>query len=365
MSLRDAEAFVSSLVVDDSILADDSSCEPATASMALAPLEELPEPNRRTLSATCLSVWFHVLLLAAFAAIRWSIVAEPPRQALAAIVSADDDVHSVTETEISVADDEEAAASGAESALAVQAEVSHEHTIANVSDLSATSFLQTGTPSDWMTAEVNIVGLGRSKANGSGTGKDGDGKASGGDGNGRGSFFGVDITGDKVVYIIDGSNSMIEAFKSPERTRLGRVKKELAASIRSLADDQEWYVVFFNSDAFPIPAERYLTTEEQERETYLQWVQNFVPGGGTNPIPAIQGTLQKLEPDVVFLLTDGEFPPQVIPIVDELNEAETVIHTIGLGDAASIRSTPSLSTRVLMELAVRNNGEAKFIPDAR
>lgn len=365
MSLVDAEAFVSSLVIDDSVVTDDPSVERVTTSVKLDLSEELPEPDRRTLSATCLSIWFHVLLLAAFATIHWTTVAEPPRQAFASIVSADDVEHSVTETEISVADDEEAAASGAESKLAVQAVVSHEQTIANVNDLSAESFLQTGTPSDWMTAEVSIAGLGRSKANGSGTGEDGDGKASGGDGNGRGSFFGVDITGDKVVYIIDGSNSMIEAFKSPERTRLGRVKKELAASIRSLADDQEWYVVFFNSDAFPIPADRYLTTEEDERETYLQWVQNFVPGGGTNPIPAIQGTLQKLEPDVVFLLTDGEFPPQVIPIVDDLNKAETVIHTIGLGDAASIRSTPSLATRVLTELAIRNNGEAKFIPDAR
>lgn len=287
----------------------------------------------------------------AFAAIRWSVAGESLRPVTASLVETETPLELTQTRELDLVTSDQSAAT--ESILPTVT-TSESATLKEPVALAAAPLLTSNLPTDWMTTEVGDL----AGANEGGEPGEGDGG-----GSGDGSFFGINISGKRVCYILDGSASMVEAFRRPERTRLGRVKRELIASIRSLSEDQKWFVVFFNSIAHPLPADKFISTDPDERDVYLAWIDRFQPGGGTNPIPAIRGTLSTLQPDVVFLLTDGEFSPQVIPIVDELNTSGVTIHTVGLGDATEVRDRPSLATRVLIELANRNKGSAKFIPD--
>jgi len=61
-----------------------------------------------------------------------------------------------------------------------------------------------------------------------------------------------------------------------------------------------------------------------------------------------------LKPDVVFLLSDGDIPPETRAIVTRENK-RSVIHTIALGS--------NKGAVVMKQIAAENKGEFKFIPD--
>src|SRR4029077_18740700 len=151
--------------------------------------------------------------------------------------------------------------------------------------------------------------------------------------NGSGSqFFELEPAGTKCVYVIGGSGSMTEPH-SEARTRLERVKIELGRSIGGLPDEMEFFVIFFNRLAVPMPAEKLQPATLANKTKYLDWCAKVRGGGGTDPRAALKRALE-LQPDVIYLLTDGVFDYDVAGEVTKLNTRGVSIHTFCFGDAA-------------------------------
>lgn len=172
-------------------------------------------------------------------------------------------------------------------------------------------------------------------------------------GNGSGSqFFELETAGTKFVYVLDGSGSMTEPH-SEARTRLERVKIELIRSIGGLPEQMEFFVIFFNRFSVPMPAEKLQPASLANKRKYLEWCMKVKGGGGTDPRAALKQALD-LQPDVIYLLTDGVFDDDAVAEVTRQNTRGVSIHTFCFGDAAG--------ENLLKNIADKNNGTYKFVP---
>ena len=190
-------------------------------------------------------------------------------------------------------------------------------------------------------------------------GKGGSGKGRGG-GKGDGSatrastdFFGIGGYGQTFVYVVDCSDSM------NDRGKFERARYELLRSIDQLGSEQKYYVIFYNSGAFPMDAEKpeFATPDNKAKTT--EWVSLVEPTGGTNPLPALMMALE-FQPDAVFFLSDGQFDPGTIQVLRSRNTQNlrmktrrVPIHTIAFLDRFA---------EGLMRMIARDSGgEYKFV----
>lgn len=196
----------------------------------------------------------------------------------------------------------------------------------------------------------------------------GSGDGTAGSGQGETSFFGMGGSGRRFVYVFDRSASMnakitrySEGFAS-QVSPLEAAKRELVKSLNSLAEDLSFQIIFYNH--FPITfggegtkAQLYAATEENKANARA--FVEAVPGDGTTDhISALRAALQ-FDPDVIFVLTDGEYkddprPRDVRSIAALCNRKNTVINVIHL-TAKPRPGTP------LIDLANRTGGKHIFI----
>ncbi|WP_437204609.1 vWA domain-containing protein [Planctomicrobium sp. SH664] len=214
--------------------------------------------------------------------------------------------------------------------------------------LASRSALATG-------ALTQKVGPGTSRGNGQGTADfgRGDGKEGNGFGNGSGSdFFGVKGVGNNVVFVVDASRSMYYPHPGPAVNRFGRVKLELLRTISQMTESQRFFIIFFNDQPLPMPAERLMEATLSSKKRYLEWMVNVPAAKGTIPDGALLLAL-RLRPDVIYFLTDGNFEKRVVRSITEANLGRVPIHTIGFGD--------DVGEEHLREIATLNSGRYKFI----
>jgi hypothetical protein len=200
-----------------------------------------------------------------------------------------------------------------------------------------------------MTASALGIRRGKGLATGGGFGNGiGDGT---GDGSGS-HFFDLNSDGTKIVFVLDGSGSMTEPH-SEARSKLERVKIELFRSILNMPDEMEFYVIFFNRISVPMKASALQPATPENKRKHLEWVAKVQGGGGTDPRDALKLAFD-LEPDVIYLLTDGVFDPKVAKDVAQRNTRGVAVHTICFG---------STSGEVLLQdIARKNHGTYKFVP---
>jgi hypothetical protein len=200
------------------------------------------------------------------------------------------------------------------------------------------------------TGKGSRVGRGRADQGGHGTG------AGSGVGPGSGpGFFGITPPpASRVVFVVDNSRSMNHPHESDFKTRFRRVKFELVKCIVELKPSQSFYVVFFSNETLPMPGTSLQSAHPLVRDPYLKWIGEANPGGGpTDPRNALKLALQ-LEPDVICLLTDGEFARGVNRQLETLRQDRTQIHTFAIGD--------TLGEEILKVIAANNRGEYRFVP---
>jgi hypothetical protein len=189
-----------------------------------------------------------------------------------------------------------------------------------------------------------IAGQGRGGDNGAG-----EGAAEGG------VFFGLTTEGRRVVYVVDASRSMNHPHPGPMKTRFGRVKLELVRSIGAMRPEQEFFIVYFNDQAWPMPATSMKLAIPSAQQRYLRWAVEAKASGKTDPEQALLMALS-LQPDVVYFLTDGAFKPRVVDRVRTANQRlQIAIHTIGFGDDEG--------APLLEDIATHSGGTYQFIPD--
>jgi hypothetical protein len=188
-----------------------------------------------------------------------------------------------------------------------------------------------------------------------GEGGGGHGTGSGhGDGAGSG-FFGTGSTAQSVVFVVDASSSMNTSHDSEAKTRFGKLKLELLHSIRRMNKDLSFFIFFFNNDAIPMPADSLQPATPEAQKKYLEWVASMRAGGSTDPRTALVAAL-KLRPDVIYLLTDGDFDPLIRRDLRKLKQKDVVINTIGFG------SDSKKAENILKTVASANRGTYHFVP---
>ncbi|MCA9016413.1 MAG: VWA domain-containing protein [Planctomycetaceae bacterium] len=179
-----------------------------------------------------------------------------------------------------------------------------------------------------------------------------------GNGAGNGDFFGLNPQSKRIVYVVDSSKSMNFPHESVGKTRLGRVKLELAKAIVSMDENQEFFVIFFSDYAIPMPARKLQPATPEAKEKFLSWVAK-VPGiGTTEPLEALLLAL-RLQPDTIYFLTDGQFSPSIVKAFNNVAaktraRQNVIVNGICLGNREG--------ERLIRELAEQNSGSYTFIP---
>lgn len=186
------------------------------------------------------------------------------------------------------------------------------------------------------------------------------------------NFFGLEATGNIFCFVVDCSGSMRgEPFAA--------TKQELLKTISQLKPNQRFCVFFFSQKLFPMmledplasvatpveeefrPAAVYATPENLIR--LQRWMDTVPIGTGGPPNQALKMAIQ-LEPDSIFLLTDGVTRSDVAGNLSKTNRQEDEldgpqircpIHTIGFysreGEA------------LLQRIATENGGQYRHVPN--
>jgi len=153
------------------------------------------------------------------------------------------------------------------------------------------------------------------------------GGAASGDGSPFGKedgFFGLGDTGQRLVYVVDCSDSMNDANKWKQASY------ELVRALKDLNYQQKFFVIFFSDGAYPMDADAPIPATYEEVGKTEEWVKEIQPMGGTNPLPALLYALT-LEPDAIYFLSDGQFDPLVISELQQRNPksaGQIPIHTV-------------------------------------
>ncbi len=187
------------------------------------------------------------------------------------------------------------------------------------------------------------------------------------DSNMKSQFCGVDGGGNHFVYLVDSSGSMRDGFQS--------ARTELLASIDQLKPDQRFYVVFFDeepdymriSDPRVDESASVMATAENKRRLRT-WAMNVEMNKGKAPYEILPFALL-LRPDVIFLLSDGEFPVKIEEILREKNRQEnlfgesgpiSIVHTIRYHGIEGESGRKAEETMV--KIAKENGGQYRHVP---
>ena len=167
----------------------------------------------------------------------------------------------------------------------------------------------------------------------------------GGGGGGGGGGDGAS----KVVYVVDRSGSMGDS--------IAYVKYELKRSIRNLGPDKQFHVIFYSSGpALEMPARRLVTATDENKRKAFEFIDDIYPAAETDPTDAIRRAFA-VGPDVIYLLTDGEFDRAVVNQVSRANP----------GGRVSVNTIAFLyrqGEKILKEIAGRNRGNYRFVSEA-
>ncbi|MBX3389761.1 MAG: VWA domain-containing protein [Phycisphaeraceae bacterium] len=180
----------------------------------------------------------------------------------------------------------------------------------------------------------------------------GDGLGLGGGGGGA-SFFGVEATGSRFVFIVDVSGSMSVGGK------IDALRAQLVRSIQNLVETSTFAVFTFSDDATPLGNARDWSQAIEERKRWARrCIAGLNPRGGTIPINAFRAAFKlRPRPDAIYFMTDGEFDASVADEIARMNSPRIPIHCIAFMSRES-----ELQMR---RIATQSRGTYTFISGAR
>jgi hypothetical protein len=123
-------------------------------------------------------------------------------------------------------------------------------------------------------------------------------------------FMGVSGNARKIVYVCDASGSMVGLkFQS--------LKGELEKSVRDLVPIQSFNVIFFNEERPIMLTKDLIPASSQNKNQLLTFLTSAEPRRGSDPIPSLRYAMTQ-KPDLLYLLTDGDFLRDGTPINDQV-----------------------------------------------
>lgn len=202
------------------------------------------------------------------------------------------------------------------------------------------------------------------------------------------SFYGIPITGDRIVFVVDRSSSMgigKSEWDFPEYdtniepngdTKLDAAVWQFKVALEQLPDGKYFNVIFFNQgtgstkllyDGDQMLASDLIALNAQSRGDAYGLADSLTSYGGTNLYDPLQKALSFENVDTIFLLTDGRPSLGVIDtdtFVSQIqqNNVENIrINTIGVfaitgRERAEERQDKELGIELLRRLAETNGG---------
>jgi hypothetical protein len=172
-------------------------------------------------------------------------------------------------------------------------------------------------------------------------------------------FFGSVAYGNRFVFVLDISGSMGDDH------RYRAAASELIYSVSQLRSDQHFAVLLFSNrtrtmlDVHPSRLDLVPATD-RHKQRLQYWLSSIRPNGWTDPRAALVAAI-KLEPDAIFLLSDGQFRlsnqpelgPATLALVQAENQKRIPIHTVAFVDMRS-RATLQL-------MAAGSGGSFRFV----
>lgn len=179
-------------------------------------------------------------------------------------------------------------------------------------------------------------------------------KAGDGDGLGAGDgLFGSTSGANSFVFVLDRSRSMNQPHQfSDQSTRFERLQQELIGFINRLEPSQSFFVIFFDEQTIPMPAEGMVPATDANKLRYLNWVRKLTPDGRTDPRVAIKMAI-KLAPEQIFFLSDGELDPNFQKQILKHPPGKSALNSYSFGMHGG---------EFMKVLAEKHGGQYTFIP---
>ena len=212
--------------------------------------------------------------------------------------------------------------------------------------------------SDGSADAASVFASGPKLTTGTGKGKTGGGEASGGvagfgvPGGGGGSgpksaFMGVGGNARLICYVCDASGSMMNKRAS--------LVRKIQESIDTLRPTQAFSIIFFADEKPQSLNQSLVLANGDNKKKAYDFLSNVQMRGSTDPIPGLELAF-KQKPQLVYLLTDGDFPDNeaVVKKITALNADKKVkINTIAF---VSKGDTEQAFIEVLTRIARENGG---------
>lgn len=147
------------------------------------------------------------------------------------------------------------------------------------------------------------------------------------------AFFGAYAEGKRFIFVLDSSRSMLQD------DRWTYACNQLIDSLNGLQPEQEFYIICFDIETsylFNIPPNRakFFKSDDKTLPRVKRWLRSHELGRATMPAKALQNALS-LEPDAIFLLSDGELQDNSVAMLRTINGFSSTyrqipIHTVHL-----------------------------------
>ena len=178
-------------------------------------------------------------------------------------------------------------------------------------------------------------------------------------------FAGVEGGGNHFVYLVDSSKSM---------RNFNEARNELVRSVEALQTHQRFYVVFYDQSpdymrltASSVDEPTSVLATAANKQALRRWAMTIQQQPGKSPTEVLPFAF-KLRPDVIFLLSDGEFAAQTEEVIRKHNRQSnlfgeegpiSIIHTIRYPgySAAEARNAEEQMKRI----AAENGGQYRNI----
>ena len=217
---------------------------------------------------------------------------------------------------------------------------------------------------------VDMIGLGTGGSVGRGAGGNGTGEGGpvamygtpgGGSGGGpKSSFFGTGGGGaTKIVYVLDHSGSMLDSFDF--------LRQEVNNSVRKMIPAQRFSVIMYSEtvdQTFPKDGTQLIPAVGDTKRELDNWLSSVKAQGENDDLldPFVAAMKRAMamspQPQVVYLLTDGNFDPRLVDEIRKMNPNKKVrINTI-----AFVKITREAEEN-LKKIAHENGGKYKFVAE--
>jgi len=154
-----------------------------------------------------------------------------------------------------------------------------------------------------------------------------------------------------IVYVMDRSGSMSDTFSLLQR--------ELMRSIGSLDSEQMFNILWFNQGRADEWSTRMRKATVENKRAAFAAIKNVVPEGQTEPLDAVRRALG-YHPDVMFLLSDGDFGEENEKLENYFSQRNrrrrTTVNTI-----LFIYDIQGAGEHVLRRIAESNGGTFKHV----